>query len=123
MREHEWRDQADRLFDGIVASAGENLFAHLALLNALDLRLRAAEIIIAGEGEQADALLAAARKLPFLDRIVLRASATLPASHAAHAKIRAAKESAAFICVGETCSLPVTAPEAIAGMAAEMWKR
>ena len=59
---------------GSFASAGENLFAHLALLNALDLRLRAAEIVVAGEGAEADDLVAAARKLPFLDRIVLRAA-------------------------------------------------
>ena len=112
--QHAWRDQADRLFDGIVASAGENLFAHLALLNALDLRLRAAEIVVAGEGARADELLAAARKLPFLDRIVLRASAALPATHPAHEKIKATTDAAAFICVGETCSLPVTKPDEIA---------
>jgi uncharacterized protein YyaL (SSP411 family) len=116
--QHAWREQADRLFDGIVASAGENLFAHLALLNALDLRLRAAEIVVTGEGAQADALLAAARKLPVLDRIVLRASPALPASHPAHGKIRATKESSAFICVGETCSLPVTQPDGIASAVA-----
>src|SRR5262249_49769311 len=67
--QHAWREQADRLFEGILASAGENLFAHLALLNALDLRLRAAEIVVAGEGERADELLSAARQLPVLDRI------------------------------------------------------
>src|SRR5207302_6757126 len=60
--QHAWRDKADRLFEGIAASAGENLFAHLALLNALDLRLRAAEIVVAGEGAGANDLLAAARK-------------------------------------------------------------
>ena len=121
--QHAWRDQADRLLDGIAASAGENLFAHLALLNALDLRLRAAEIVVAGEGARADALLAAARKLPALDRIVLRASAALPASHPAHAKIKATREAAAFICVGETCSLPVMQPEDIAKAAAGMAAR
>jgi uncharacterized protein YyaL (SSP411 family) len=112
--QHAWRDQADRLLDGIAASAGDNLFAHLALLNALDLRLRAAEIVVAGQGAPADALLAAARKLPALDRIVLSASAALPASHPAHAKIRATTEAAAFICVGETCSLPIIEPDKIA---------
>ncbi len=112
--QHAWRDKADRLFEGIAASAGENLFAHLALLNALDLRLRAAEIVVAGEGARANDLLAAARKLPFLDRIVLRASPALPASHPAQEKIKATAQSAAFICVGETCSLPVTEPDAIA---------
>ncbi len=112
--QHAWRDKADRLFDAIAARAGENLFAHLALLNALDLLLRAAEIVVAGADAHAGELLAAARKLPFLDRIVLRASPALPAAHPAQAKIKAAAESAAFVCVGDTCSLPVTRPEAIA---------
>src|SRR5262249_6432039 len=83
------------------AGAGENIFAHLALLNALDLRLRTAEIVVAGQGARADDLLAAARKLPFVDRIVLRASPALPASHPAQDKIKAATEPAAFVCVGE----------------------
>src|SRR6266496_1326227 len=112
--QHAWRDKADRLFDGTAASAAENLFAHLALFNALDLRLRAAEIVVTGEDERATDLLAAARKLPFLDRIVLRASPALPASHPAQEKIKATAQSAAFICVGETCSLPVTEPDGIA---------
>jgi uncharacterized protein len=116
--QHAWREKADRLFDGIMATAGENLFAHLALLNALDLRLRAAEIVVTGQGARADELLTAARKLPFLDRIVLRASAALPASHPAQEKIKATSEAAAFVCVGETCSLPVTRPDAIAETAA-----
>jgi uncharacterized protein YyaL (SSP411 family) len=117
---HAWREQADRLFEGILSRAGDNLFAHLALLNALDLRLRVAEIIVTGTDARADELVAAARKLPFLDRIVVRASDTLPASHPAQEKIKASKESTAFICVGERCSLPVTKPEAIAERAAEM---
>jgi uncharacterized protein len=112
--QHAWRDKADRLFAGMAASAGENLFAHLALLNALDLRLRAAEIVVTGEDERAGELLVAARKLPFLDRVVMRASHALPAEHPAHDKIKAAAHSAAFICIGETCSLPVSDPDALA---------
>ena len=120
--QHAWREQADRLFAGVLAAAGENVFAHLALLNALDLRLRAAEIVIAGEGARANELHAAARKLPFLDRIVLRASsaAALPTSHPAQAKLAATAEAAAFVCVGETCSLPVTTPAALAETTAAM---
>src|SRR5262245_60924266 len=112
--QHAWRDKADRLFAGIAASAAENLFAHLALLNALDLRLRAAEIVVTGEDKRASELLAAARKLPFLDRVVLRATGALPAEHPAHDKAKVAAHSAAFICVGETCSLPVREPDALA---------
>ncbi len=106
--EHHWRAKADRLIEGIVSAQARNLFGHVALLNALDLRLRAAEIVVTGA--DAEALTQAALKLPFLDRIVLRAgsAADLPAAHPAQEKIKAAPASAAFICVGERCSLPVS---------------
>jgi uncharacterized protein len=118
--QHAWREKADRLIGGVLARAGDNLFAHLATLNALDLRLRAAEIVITGEDERATQLRAAALELPFLDRIVLRASSALADSHPAKDKIKAAAESSAFVCVGETCSLPVTRPEAITETVAAM---
>jgi uncharacterized protein len=106
-----WPAAADRLFDGVLPRAFANLVAHAALLNALDLRLRAAEIVVTGEG--ADQLFAAALKLPFLDRTVLRAPSvdTLTASHPARAKLAAHEGPAAFVCVGERCSLPVADPE------------
>jgi uncharacterized protein len=112
--QHGWREKADRLIEGVLARAGDNLFAHLATLNALDLRLRVAEIVITGEDERAGQLRDAALKLPILDRIVLRASSALPQTHPAKDKIKAAAESSAFVCVGEVCSLPVTRAEAIA---------
>ncbi len=107
-----WREKADRLIAAIAPLAGENLYMHMALLNAIDLRLRAAQIVVTGEGAQAEALIAAARHRPPFDRIVLHAATadTLPASHPARDKIAAAKEPQAFVCVGETCSLPVTNP-------------
>jgi uncharacterized protein YyaL (SSP411 family) len=105
-----WREKADRLIASIAPQAVENLFMHMALLNAIDLRLRGAEIVVTGEGAGADALLAAARALPPLDRIVLHAPspASLRPGHPARQKLAAAVAPAAFICVGETCSLPVT---------------
>ncbi|HEY5305364.1 MAG TPA: thioredoxin domain-containing protein [Pseudolabrys sp.] len=115
-----WRAQADRLIEGILSSAERNLFGHVALLNALDLRLRAAEIVAIGP--DAERFAQAALKLPYLERIVLRAAsaADLPASHPAQEKIKASAGSAAFVCVGERCSLPVTSPDAIAGAVASM---
>jgi hypothetical protein len=44
----------------------------------------------------------------------------LPASHPAREKIAAAPEGAAFVCIGERCSLPVMEPEALAGAVAAM---
>jgi uncharacterized protein len=120
--QHAWRDQVDRLFDGVLPLAAENLFMHVALLDALDLRLRGAEIVIAGSGERAATLVETALQLPFLDRIVIRAPSkdALPPSHPAAAKLAAVTEPAAFICAGETCSLPVTAPEQIAATLSSM---
>jgi uncharacterized protein len=115
-----WREKADRLIEGILSATESNLFGHVALLNALDLRLRAAELVVTGGA--AEPLAQAALKLPFLDCIVLRAaSATdLPAAHPAQEKLKAAQSSAAFVCVGERCSLPVTGAAAIAETVAAM---
>jgi uncharacterized protein YyaL (SSP411 family) len=110
----QWREKADRLIEGVLAGAADNLLSHAALLNAVDLRLNAAEIVVTGPEHARFA--AAALALPFLSRIVLRAPSAedLPANHPAQAKIAAGPASAAFVCAGETCSLPVTQPQKIA---------
>jgi uncharacterized protein YyaL (SSP411 family) len=117
-----WRKKADRLIENILSAAQRNLLGHVALLNALDLRLRAAEIVCTGA--EVERFAQTALKLPFLDRIVLRArsAAALPSTHPAQEKLKAAQkelqenqqESAAFICVGERCSLPVSSPDQLA---------
>ncbi len=115
-----WRTQAERLFDGVLAGASQNMFGHVALLNALDLHLRGTEIVLAGRNN--DAFVQAALKISFNERIVLRAPSAkaLPPSHPAQAKIAATTETAAFICIGQTCSLPVTNAGDIAGAVAKM---
>jgi len=114
------RDQADRLMDGILAANARNLFGHIALLNALDLRLTGAEIVAVGA--ETERFARAALKLPFIRRIVVRAAsaAELPDAHPAREKLKAVSGSAAFVCVGERCSLPVTQPEQIASVDAAM---
>jgi uncharacterized protein YyaL (SSP411 family) len=116
----EWRAKADRLIEGVLSAAADNLFTHVGLLNALDLRLRAAEIVVTGP--EADRFAAAALKLPYLDRIVLRAASAdaLPPTHPAQAKVAATSGTAAFVCVGERCSLPVSDANEIAAAIAGM---
>ena len=108
------KPKADRLFEGLLVAAMDNLFSHAALLNALDLRMNAAEIVVTGTDHArfADAAL----RLPFLNRVVLRApsAGALPASHPAQEKLKAAPASTAFVCLGERCSLPVTDPDKLA---------
>ncbi len=118
----QWRTKADRLIEGVLSAAGQNLFGHVSLLNALDLRLRGAEIVCTGP--QTETFAQAALELPFTERMVLRArdTATLPASHPAQEKLKAIAGSAAFVCVGERCSLPVIEPEKIADAAAALYR-
>ena len=118
-----FRARADRLFDHILAASARNLFGHVALLNALDLRLRAAEIVCVGS--EAEHFAQLALRLPFVDRIVLRAAAStdLPAAHPAQDKLKALAGSAAFVCVAETCSLPVLEPAKIAETVEAMRER
>jgi uncharacterized protein len=89
----------------------------MALLNAVDLRLRGAQIVVTGQGPRAQALLDAARARPPLDRIVLhaRSADALAGTHPARAKLTTAMEPQAFVCVGETCSLPVTDASGLIG--------
>jgi len=105
-----WRGKADRLVETILSAAARNLFGHVTLLNALDLRLRAAEIIAVGP--DAERFARVGLRLPYVDRVVLRArsSTDLPATHPAQEKLKAVSGSAAFICIAERCSLPVTQP-------------
>jgi uncharacterized protein YyaL (SSP411 family) len=109
-----WRHKADALLDALLPAAAESLYSHLSILNGLDLRLRAAELVAVGRdvARFADAAL----RLPFIDRMVLRAQREedLPANHPARAAFASLPETAALVCVGERCSLPVTQPEQIA---------
>jgi len=108
------------MLEHILSANARNLFGHCVLLNALDLRLTGAEIVAAGP--DAENFAQAALKLPFTSRIVLRAAsaADLSASHPAQEKLKAVSGSAAFVCVGERCSLPVMEPGKIADAAAAM---
>ena len=117
--DEKWREKADRLIEGILSATERNMFGHIALLNALDLRLSGAEIVVTGK--DSDKSVRTALKLPFVDRIVLRVAdpSDLPASHPAQEKIKSAPN-AVFVCIGERCSLPITTQADIASALATM---
>jgi len=115
-----YRERADKLIENVLSAGRDNLFGHVALLNALDLRLRGVEIVAAGA--DAEAFARAALKLPFVDRIVLRAPSAdaLPAAHPAQEMVKSLSSSAAFVCAGSRCSLPVREADKIAEAVAAM---
>ena len=109
--QYSYREKADRLFEGVLPLAAANLFGHAALLAALDSRLRLTEIVVTGN--RAEEFAKAALAQSFLASVLLRApdESSLPAGHPAREKVAAAKgEGAAFVCRGETCSLPIDEP-------------
>jgi uncharacterized protein YyaL (SSP411 family) len=101
----------------IAAFAGEverNFFPLATLLNASEMLQRAVQIVVAGPPAAAKPLADVAWRAPQPDKIIqsVAPGATLPANHPAFAKASAG-EPAAYVCVGTTCSLPLTAPDAL----------
>ena len=108
-----WLARADALFSAVAPSVRTSFVGHAGILNALDLRLRATEIVTAGPSRHE--LYAAALGAPFIDRIVmdLDRPEAIPEGHPAKAQAEMAGEAAAFICSGGACSLPVRTKEAL----------
>ncbi|PZQ78862.1 MAG: thioredoxin domain-containing protein, partial [Ancylobacter novellus] len=105
-----YRARADRLFEGLMPRAAPQLYSHAGLLNALDTRLRAPEIVVVGAGDLAEALVDTAARLPRVDMTIQRVgdATALPVDHPAKAKALTVEGDAAFVCAGAVCSLPVT---------------
>ncbi len=109
--EAKWLARADALFAALAPAVRAAPIGHAGVLNALDFRLRAREIVTAGPAR--GPLYAAALAAPFNERIVmdLDQSLDLPQGHPARAQALAAGEgageAAAFVCAEGACSLPV----------------
>ena len=107
--EDRYRDDADAVI--AAAPIAENLFAAVGMLSALDLRLGAVDVVLVHpDGEGPDDLVAAARSAwtPNLILSVHRDAADLPPTHPASGKASLAGKPTAYVCRGETCSLPMT---------------
>jgi len=106
-----WRRRADTLFDGLLPSAAPSMYLHASLINALDLHLRAVEIVVLGP--QTDRFVAVALAWPFLERVLVRAATPgdLPPGHSGRTIALRDGQTAALVCSGQKCSLPVTDPQ------------
>ncbi|MFJ5486875.1 hypothetical protein ACIKTA_04225 [Hansschlegelia beijingensis] len=103
----------------LMGRMAQNPIGHAGLLNALDMRMRLASIVVVGDDEAAEALHQEALALPWTERVVRRAATTavLPERH----PVRAARlnGSAAFVCAGSRCSAPVSEAGRLATTVAE----
>ncbi len=120
-----WRLTGDDIYradaDAILTAApiAQNLFAATGMLSALDIRLAAVDLVLVQPpATHVDALLAAARGAwtPNIVLNVVEDTGTLSADHPAFGKTAIDGRPTAYVCRGETCSLPVTEPEALVAL-------
>ncbi len=122
-----WRLTGDDTYradaDAIIAAAPitENLFAATAMLSALDLRLGAIDVVIVHpKGVDPAGLISSARgaSTPNVILTLHEDTAALPSGHPAADKTALAGMATAYVCRGETCSLPVIDANALASLLA-----
>ena len=107
--------KADALIRAFAGELQQNIFPLGSYLASLDTRLRPVQIVLIGSNEETAPLARAAFSVSCPARVLLRVedAATLPAGHPAHGKTAIDGKPTAYVCAGETCSLPVTDTEAL----------
>ncbi|MEP5663111.1 thioredoxin domain-containing protein [Parvibaculum sp.] len=106
----EYFTRADELIRAFAGELQENIFPLGSYIASLDTRLRPVQVVLIGSLEETAELARTALGLSCPARVVMRIedAATLPASHPAHGKGKQDGKPTAYVCAGETCSLPVT---------------
>lgn len=109
--EESWRQRATALIEAF-AGAGNGLGAMPGLMGAAEALMHAVTVVVTGPADApaTQALLRAVRQAAHPCAVLIAASATdsLPSAHPAHGK--PAGQSAAYLCRGQACSLPITDP-------------
>jgi uncharacterized protein YyaL (SSP411 family) len=112
-----YRDRADQTTTAFSGELDKNFFPFTALMNSAELLQRGVQIAIIGDREDPDyeALLRAICDVNVMNKIVsvIPPTGSLPDNHPASGKAQSADTATAYVCVGMTCSLPITDPEAL----------
>ena len=112
-----YRERAAATVEAFSADISVHFFALATLINNSELLSGLVNVVVAGEPGAADskALLRTAHEtaLPNILAIAVPPDTGLPASHPAAGKGRIDGKAAAYICMGNTCQLPVTEAAAL----------
>ncbi len=117
-----YRRDADDLLEAASPAIAANLFATTGLLNALDLRLNAVDLVLVRPAGTDPSPMTGAALRHWSANIIISVhddAVTLPPDHPASGKTAINGKLTAYVCRGETCSLPVTDPDALAALLAE----
>lgn len=114
----DYRTRAESLVETFITEEPVHNIHHPTLLIAWEMLMRGTQIVIAGDpaDDAAQALADVALKTPNRLSVVTRVAPDkdLPDGHAAAGKNMVDGKPAAYVCVGPTCSLPVTEAAALA---------
>ncbi|WP_430396713.1 thioredoxin domain-containing protein [Ferrovibrio sp.] len=107
-----WREACETQLGAFSGEATRNFFPLASFLNGADLYAHAVQVTILGHrGEpETEKLIDVAYSLSLPNRVLLVADPAkpLPESHPAHGKTQVGNLPTAYVCVGQTCGLPVT---------------
>jgi uncharacterized protein YyaL (SSP411 family) len=115
--EARWREAADGLVNAF-SGAPEGIGGSPLLLAGADMLERGGSVVIDGplDDPRAQALASVALRAPDPALTVLRLDRRLWPARSPRDDLPRAAEPAAMLCQGQTCSLPVTTPEALAAL-------
>jgi uncharacterized protein YyaL (SSP411 family) len=113
--ETRFRDRADALIAAFAGELDRNVFGLWSLLNGVETLQAALQVVIVGARAEAGGFLGALSRLslPTLILSLVAPTEALPPSHPAFGKGQIGGRTTAYVCRGQTCSLPITEPAAL----------
>jgi uncharacterized protein len=112
-----YRDQAELQIGAFAGEAVRNAIPLASFLSGIDYFFNGVQVVICA-GAGAETLRRAVEECCVPNRIliVLAEGQDCPEGHPAHGKTSIDNQAAAFVCINETCSLPITDPKILRGI-------
>ncbi|MGE0665278.1 MAG: thioredoxin domain-containing protein [Sphingomonadales bacterium] len=115
-----WRERAEQIVSAFASAVASQAPGHATLLCGFDLMLNADQVVIVGDRGAADtrAILRAVFDVSLPNRVlqIVADGSALPTGHPAAGKTQVDGKAAAYVCHGQTCSLPITDPAQLRGV-------
>ncbi|PKQ06541.1 MAG: thioredoxin domain-containing protein [Alphaproteobacteria bacterium HGW-Alphaproteobacteria-12] len=107
--------RADEVIRAFAGELQRNIFPLGSYIASLDTRLKPIQIVLIGSNDETSDLARAVFGVSAPARVLMRVAdaTTLPAGHPAHGKTAIDGKPTAYVCAGETCSLPLTDKDAL----------